>query len=215
MRLKIDLHVHSAYSVDSVTTIEQIIQQVQKQGLQGYALTDHDTMDGVKEAAEKSENSIFIPGIEVSTRNGHVILLDLTEPIAPHQSIGETVDQAHSQGATAIIAHPYGLPRSWVNVDKIKQVGLDAVEVANSAQIPYNYITNLNRKLALKLGLPQTGGSDSHIPETIGRAYTLIESKSTEVQDIIKAIKNGKTTPFGTGITVKERFIKILRKIGV
>ncbi|HUV34352.1 MAG TPA: PHP-associated domain-containing protein, partial [Candidatus Desulfaltia sp.] len=120
----------------------------------------------------------------------------------------------HGQGATAVLAHPYGLPRTWISINSAIDARLDAIEVANSAQIPYNYIRALNEALADRLGLPQTGGSDSHIPDTIGRAYTIVETASRDPEDIVKSIRGGLTTVHGTGITLTERISKALRKKG-
>jgi predicted metal-dependent phosphoesterase TrpH len=95
---------------------------------------------------------------------------------------------------------------------KIAEAGFDAIEVANSAQIPYRFICKINKRLATKLGLPMTGGSDSHIPETIGKSYTIIESQSNEIDDIIKAIKQGKTSYAGEGTEIKNRLKQIWLK---
>jgi predicted metal-dependent phosphoesterase TrpH len=85
------------------------------------------------------------------------------------------------------------------------------VEVANAAQWPFNYIRGRNESLASKLGLPVTGGSDSHIPETIGRSYTVVDTDSRDIEDILKAIKAGRTESFGMGISWHERGLKLYR----
>jgi hypothetical protein len=104
------------------------------------------------------------------------------------------------------------LPRTWVNKGEVEESGFDAIEVANSAQIPYEYICRLNRRLAENLDLPVTGGSDSHIPQTIGRAYTIIESDSPDPIDVVKAIKLGRTKVYGKHTRITEWFSKNLRK---
>ena len=177
MKIRIDLHVHSKYSKDSVSDINTIVRRIKQQGLDGYGICDHDTLMGIPEAIKKREDLTVIPAIEISAKNAHIIALDPNESIPPNQSIIETVEQIHDQGATAVLAHPYSLPKNWVKITQIKMAKLDAIEVANSMQIPYNMICNLSQELANKLKLPATGGSDSHIPETIGNAFTIIETK--------------------------------------
>ncbi len=213
MRLKLDLHVHSLHSQDCVTSIEEIFSSCIAQGLDGFALTDHDTMQGLPEAVERRGELVVVPGLEVSARGAHILALDPSEPVPPGLDIQETVELIHEHGATAVLAHPYGLPRSWVNMDEAKESKFDAIEVANSAQFPYDYITRKNRELAERLGLPETGGSDSHIPETVGRAYTLVEAESRGVEDVVKAIREGRTEAWGSGITMGERWRKIRRTI--
>ena len=212
LKLKLDLHVHSVYSEDSVNTIDVIVKTLKEQGFQGYAISDHDTLDGVKEALERNSGLVVIPALEVSSKGAHILALEPTEPVKIGLIASETVDIIHNQGATAVLAHPFGFPRSWVKMNQIGEAGFDAIEVANSAQIPYSYIRDLNKDLADKLSLPYTGGSDSHIPETLGRAFTVVESPSTDVNDIIKSIKKGHTEVFGKGITIRERILHKLRK---
>lgn len=215
MKLKIDLHVHTVHSHDAFSNIDTVNKRLIKQGLHGYAITDHNTISGIPEALKKKENLIIIPALEISATGAHILALEPSELIPPDLSIFETVHRIHEQGATAVLAHPYRMPRSWINMKKIAEAGFDAIEVANSAQIPYRFICKINQRLASKLGLPVTGGSDSHIPETIGKAYTIIESQSKEIDDIIKAIKQGKTryAGVGTGINIRLKQIWLKKSI--
>ncbi len=76
----IDLHTHSLYS-DGSDTPEQLVRLAQKAGLSAIALTDHDTIRGVKHAIEAAEGSDLevIPGIELSTfyKRGEVHIVGL------------------------------------------------------------------------------------------------------------------------------------------
>lgn len=212
MELKLDLHIHSTYSPDSFNSIDEINSRIHEIGFNGYALADHDTMDGLGKALKKSGDLVVIPSMEVSAKGAHVLALDPTETIPIGLSVPEVVDRIHDQGATAILAHPYGLPRSWPNMKEITSTNLDAIEVANSAQVPYELICELNHQLALRLKLPATGGSDSHIPGTIGRSYTIIETDSTDYHDVIKAIKLGRTRIGGSFTKFSEWLEKNVSK---
>ncbi len=212
MELKLDLHVHSVYSPDSFNSIDEINNRIREQVFDGYALADHDTLKGLDEAHKKSRGLVFIPAMEVSARRAHVVTLDPIEIVPPGLSLPETVDLIHDQGATAILAHPYGFPRSWPQMRQVESANLDAIEVANSAQVPYGVICSINQKLADRLGLPATGGSDSHIPETVGRSYTIVESESTDYLDVIKAIRLGHTRVGGSHTRFGEWFAKNVMK---
>lgn len=212
--MKLDLHVHTTHSHDGFNTLQDITRRLKEEGLDGYAIADHDTLTGIPEALKNSGGLVVIPAVEISARGAHILALQPTESIPTGQTMAETVDSVHGQGATAVLAHPYGLPRTWISINSAKRAKLDAVEVANSAQMPYDYIRNLNEGLADRLGLPQTGGSDSHIPETIGRAYTVVETPSRDAEDIVRSIRGGLTTVHGTGTTIMERISKMLRKKG-
>ena len=209
LKLKLDLHIHSVYSNDSLNTIDEIVNGVRQKGLHGYALTDHDTIEGHSEALRKKADLIVIPAMEITAKNCHVLAYDPNEPIPMGLSIGETVDRIHEQGATAVLAHPFGIPRSWISVRSVKVTKLDAIEVANAAQVPYKLIMKLNRDLAESMGLPETGGSDSHLPSNIGRAYTIVDSPSTEVEDVLKSIREGRTEVEGSGTGLLERLKKL------
>lgn len=65
---KIDLHVHSDKS-DGSYSPSDLVSYAIKQGVSAFALTDHDTVDGIDEAIEASKGTsvTVIPGIELST----------------------------------------------------------------------------------------------------------------------------------------------------
>lgn len=203
--IKLDLHVHTRFSPDSKASFKAINHQCRAAGIDGYAVTDHETIKGLQAAREAAEGLVVLPGMEVSARRAHIIALDPSDTVQPGLSLAETVELIHEQGATAVLAHPYGLPRSWANPEAVRQAGFDAIEVANSAQFPFKLLTGKNLKLAQRLGLPCTGGSDSHVAETVGRCYTVIDTPSLAVEDIIESIRRGRAQPVGEGMTMKER----------
>lgn len=205
MRLRLDLHLHTTKSIDSTVELEDAVRRCREEGLDGFAVTDHDEL--AKIPSEFSENSdiIIIPGMEVSADGAHILAFDIEEPIPPRLSVPKTVDTIHDQGGIAIIAHPYSVFRAWVNGREIEEAGFDCVEVANAAQFPYGWMLSKNTALARKLGLPETGGSDAHIPRTIGRAYTVLESDTRDREGILRALRRGETSAEGRGISILER----------
>ena len=76
MKIKLDLHVHSVYSRDGVNTIDTIRHRIEEAGFHGYALADHDTMEGLPEALEKRGDLVVVPALEVTARGAHVIALE-------------------------------------------------------------------------------------------------------------------------------------------
>lgn len=211
MRLRLDLHVHTRHSPDCRTSVDAIIQQCVASDLDGFAITDHDTLRGVPEAQEKRGDLVLIPGLEVSARGAHILALGASKPIPTNLSMAETVELVHEQGAVAVIAHPYFFLKLFLNVRDVTEAHFDSVEVANASNIPFNWTCRKGAALAQRLMLPQTGGSDSHIPDTVGRAYTFVESESRDVEDIIQSIRKGCTDAQGTGMSLFERFKKYLR----
>jgi predicted metal-dependent phosphoesterase TrpH len=212
--LKIDFHVHTCYSRDCSTTLEEVVSYAEKKGLSGVAITDHDTVEGALRLLKKNPRIIVIPGIEISSDQGHILGINLTKRIPRGLSVRETTDRIHEAGGIAIAAHPSTMFKSGIGLSrKVASYGLDGIEVINSALIPFSLLTYLNKRLGTGLGLPQTAGSDSHIPETIGLAYTMIDNPESEAstEDIVHAVKRGQTVPFGMPTPWRLRLKKIMR----
>jgi predicted metal-dependent phosphoesterase TrpH len=209
--LKIDLHVHTCYSPDAITSLKEVIVYSKKRGLDGVAITDHDTLAG----AFKLQNSelTVIPGIEITTIHGHLLALNITTPIPPKLDINETIKRIHEAGGIAVAPHPTLFYKS---APSRHASSYDAIEVMNSAAVPFQLFTYLNQKLATRLNLPQTAGSDSHYGPEIGAAYTVIEA-DPDVDEIVQAIKKGATIPVGKSIPWRMRLkgeaLKLKRKI--
>jgi predicted metal-dependent phosphoesterase TrpH len=211
LRLKIDTHIHTLNSSDSNIRIEDIFRRAREEKLDGFAIADHDYLTLVEDSRIGVEGLIVINGMEVSARGAHVLALDISEPVPPGLSISETVDRIKSLNGVAVLAHPYSVFRTWVKQNEVDKAGFEAIEVINAYQFPYNMMLKMNRRLSERLGLPQTGGSDAHIPRVIGRAFTVFESESRDVEGVIEALKKGETEAYGSGVTMSER-IKLYRK---
>lgn len=211
MPLKIDMHVHTCYSKDGLTTPRDLINQLRKRGLNGAAITDHDTIEGAEKILKSRDNDLLIiPGIETSTKHGHILGINITTPIPKGLSIKEAIERIHDAGGIAIAAHPQAPFKDGIKLNpKIIDLGLDAIEVVNSSFFPFLPLTYFSKKFATRYCLPQTAGSDSHIPQTIGIAYTIIENDEASVDDVIEAIRKGLTIPSGRGIPLMLRIKKI------
>ena len=203
LALKIDLHVHTCYSHDGITTPKQLVAYSKKRGLDGVAITDHDTIQGALELVNNKE-IIIIPGIEVTTLQGHVLALNVIEPIHPNLSLLKTIEKIHELGGVAVAAHPSVMLKG-LRTRMCKGLNFDAVEVINSAAFPFFLSTYLNRKMAIDLNLPQTAGSDAHYAPEIGSAFTLVDA-DPEIDEIVKAIRNGAIVPFGKAVPWRTRF---------
>lgn len=211
MPLKIDMHVHTCYSKDGLTTPRDLVNQLRIIGLNGAAITDHDTVEGAEKMLNNCDDDLLIiPGIETSTKRGHILGINITTPIPKGLSVEEAIEKIHEAGGIAIAAHPQAPFKDSLGLNpKIISLGLDAIEVVNSSLFPFLPLTCLSKKFADRYHIPQTAGSDSHIPETIGLAYTLIENDGASVDDIVEAIRKGLTIPIGKGVPLTLKIKKI------
>jgi len=153
---------------------------------------------------------LIIPGIEVSSRDGHIIGLGVSDTVPRRLSADETILQIKRLGGVSIVAHPYDFLRSSLNPEILTTMP-DAIEVINSASMLHSITWKRARSFAEKRKLPQTAGSDSHIPETIGRAYTIVDVESRNVASILNAIRSGQVAPEGRPYRFSDRVRKIIR----
>ncbi len=192
MMLKIDMHVHTSHS-DSSGTVDEVLETARGRRLDGLAITDHNTMDGVEEALRKRGELIIIPGEEVKTRQGEILAIGISRPIPKDLPITEAIRRTHQQGGLVVIPHPTVPFLSKLKESEIRRLKIDGLEVFSAITPLPGYFLRKNLEMARRLNLPILAGSDSHSPETVGDAYTLIHSESRELSDILNAIKHGRT----------------------
>lgn len=195
--LACDLHVHTRFSKDGESTVEVVLARAREAGLAAVAITDHDTLEGVRYAAGLADPPVLvIPGVEVTTSDGHLIALGVTEPLPRHRPVIETIELVHAQGGLAVVPHPYHRFRHAVGFHEREAIAAaDAVEVFNSRYI----LGSANRKAArraARLGKPAVGGSDSHHARYVGYGRTIVDAEP-EVGAILAAIRAGRCYPAG------------------
>ena len=178
-----DLHIHTDWSDGD--DLDAVLEHAVAAGLDAIAITDHDEIEGALEARRRVHKRrlpiAVVPGIEVSSRDGHIGGLFVTRKIEKGLSAEETVQRIHDAGGLAVAHHPY-VPR-WIEIvlmqrlgcrDLIKTVPFDAIECNNAVPgrgIKYNleaikYIRDHHLNVAV------TGGSDAHIAELVGKGRT-------------------------------------------
>jgi hypothetical protein len=190
---KADYHIHTNYS-DGKPTPREVLDYVENHtDLDVIAISDHDTLEGALEARklmkQKKYRFELIIGEEVTSREGHIVGLFLKKAVPAGLSAQETVREIKKQGGVVIAAHPF-VKNDWNNAERpmMNGVGLktllnigdqfDGIEIVNAT--PTLSDENLSASFFNKAFLFQaeTGGSDAHILEGIGKGYTLFDSKS-------------------------------------
>ena len=198
--LKLDLHLHSHYSDDATGSPKELIKILQKKGFQGMALTDHNTIKGGLKALQiKPKDFIVIPSVEISTKDGHMIALNVRENIPKHLSVEQTVEKILDAGGIPIVPHLFR-NMSGIKKENLKhvQTKISALEVFNSCSLPQ---TNLKiAKIAEKNGFGGTGGSDSHDLMYAGYGYTTVDTTDISIDSVLSEINKKKT--WGEGMTM-------------
>ena len=198
--LKMDSHIHSEYSPDSSSRIDDILEVANKRNIDIIAISDHNTVDGTSEVMAKTRNTdiLAIPSIEVSSTLGHILGFGCEENIPRDLSPQETIDRIHDLGGLAIIPHPYCFYRHGLlcKID-YKELKIDAIETKN-ARFIVGYCNGKAKNLSKKENIPELGASDAHYWKFVGDCYSLIDAEK-DIDSVLKSIKKGKTKACGKG----------------
>src|SRR5207302_10824065 len=172
MPLNIDLHSHSFFSGDGISSPEDLIAAARAKGLNGIAITDHNTCDAVNYLLEKGlmrldglpvNDFLVLPGVEVTTADGHLLCIVAELPYLKGKPAREVCDLIYERGGLAIPPHSYDLFRAGIRFSTLETLLVVAIEVFNAA-------TRLGRyncyafMYALIRGLPMTAAGDAHDP---------------------------------------------------
>jgi predicted metal-dependent phosphoesterase TrpH len=200
MARRIDLHVHSHFSMDGVSSPEELIAAAKSTGLDGFAITDHNTCEAVdymiaqglmRDDGRPVDGFLVIPGIEVTTSDGHLLCLGARLPDGLRGlPADEVCRRAQAAGAMCIAPHPYDLFRAGIRESVLDRLPLDGLEVFNAATT----LKRHNRKAyeyATRRGLPMTAGSDAHHAGAIGVACTIVEPEEFTVAGVLASLRRG------------------------
>ncbi len=213
--MKIDLHIHSIYS-DGCCSPEKIASRAKALGLDGFAITDHNTTSGWEKGkkAARELGIFFVAGKEIVIREkpkkgerkgnkvGELLALFLDEDLKIKKeeqtpsNIEEIIDQIRERNGIIGIPHPFsGLFRTQKILQLFldRKIKFDAIETNNGR---CNAEENAkSTEYALKHKIPQFGGSDAHTFREIGSVYTFADAN--DIESYRKAIKKGLGKPIG------------------
>ena len=215
--MKFDPHIHSIYSGDARSEPKDILKQAKSIGLDAIAISDHNEIKGSRIARELAEDIIVVPSIEISTDKGHILGMGVDEIIPKGLSAIETVDLIHDAGGLAIVPHPFSFYRHGLFCNVDKNLVVDGVETKNARYI-VGYSNNLSQNLAYEKRLATLGASDSHFIESIGDAFTEVNTYGDDTVDgILEAIRHRRCKAMGhrtsNFLIAREVFVKkVLRR---
>ena len=179
-----DLHIHTHYSFDGTASVARVLAAAQKAGLDLIAITDHDVIEGALEAEALAPQYgiAVIPGIEVTTAEGDLLVYNVRQALPAKKSLLHTLRLAAEMGGVAVAAHPLSSGWGMNSVSHYSVIAALRDEVAARTLIgieTYN-ATALDQKanlaaakLANHTGLACFGNSDSHTTGTIGAGRTV------------------------------------------
>jgi len=187
-----DLHIHTVYSSDSLIQPKTLVDMLlTHNSIKVAAITDHDSIRACRATmslAAAYPDILIIPGVEITTTAGDMIILG-TEELPPKPwTPQEVADYAKSIGAVSIVAHPY---RLYGMGDTVKTLKIDAIEVLNGGSS--TAANQQAKQVAKELNLPGTAGSDAHQTSELFSVYSKIQA-DLNIDSILRAIKKGQIT---------------------
>ncbi len=220
---KVDLHVHTPKSIcysDQSVTPGQIVEAALAVDLEAIAITDHNTVEAIndiRQAARQKELFVF-PGVELSTKSGHVIaLFELDTPVERLQEfldyvgidragwgdaattasdgIEEVFRKIEEQGGIAIAAHIERWPSGFLETNEPRRVKMKihSSEYLSALEItvPQNKsLWNTGQMRGYPKNYACIQGSDAHITSDIGRRPVYIQMGQMGLDAIRSAFLN-------------------------
>ncbi len=211
---KADLHIHTTIS-DGMGSIIQVLEYLSANpSLDVVAITDHDDITGgiiAREMAQKMGCPFeVIVGAEITTLEGHMVALFLTDPVPNLRPLTQTIKAVHAQNGICIAAHPMSwfthsigqrsLETIFTSTDP--EVYFDGIEVVNASpagRISEAKVRKLNQE---QYHLPEIGSSDAHFVQTIGMGVTIFQGSSAE--ELKDSITSGTTSAAGSYVGLHE-----------
>ena len=187
--IKADLHIHTAYSPDSITSLQQVIARCREAEINCVAVTDHNTILGALKLKEMAEFTVIV-GEEIKTRSGEIIGYFLSEEIPARLSAEETVHRIKDQGGLVCIPHPFDrLRRSAIRCETLQTLlpYIDIIEVFNSRVLLSK--DNLSARIfAATNELLGSAGSDAHVASEIGGVVVPIDPLSSSYLENLRSL---------------------------
>jgi hypothetical protein len=214
---RFDLHVHSFFSKDATGSPESLFAAAKARGLSGIAITDHDTCEAhayLKDHPGPAD-LLVVPGVEVSTAEGHLLCLGLTLPRLKGTPAREVMEQVKAGGGLAIPAHPFDQWRAGIRPAVLDTLDIEAIEVFNAAVTSRSY-NDKALAYATNRGLKMIAASDAHHSSAVGASTTAFEMDELTVPALLAAIRRG-GQPDGHYLSfregMKKHFANWFRKV--
>ena len=206
----IDIHTHTyPTSVDSFIDADDLIEEAKRIGLDGICITDHDGFwdHGEVEDLSRRHDFLVLPGCEVTTEEGHLLVYGLQNYIFGMHRATFVKEKLDSEQGAMVVAHPYRRTyRKSAHVSKaayhemVERAArnevfgmVNAVEVFNGRGLPEE--NAFSHEMARRFGLPGTGASDAHKLEDLGSFATEFDRRITSLDDLIAELRAGRFKP--------------------
>ena len=190
--LKADFHIHTAYSMDCNSSLEDIINRCLETGINCIAIADHDSVEGALKMQDLAPFPVIVAE-EILTPQGEIIGMFLKEGVPLGLPIEQAISHIKAQDALVCLPHPFDIIRGLrIDSKRLEELveKIDMIEVFNARSLLRRYSMKA-QALASKYGIPGTAGSDAHTLREIGNTYVEMP-KFNGKNDFPQALRKGK-----------------------
>ena len=201
--MRIDLHTHtSPRSPCSDMEPLELIREASHRKLDGICLTEHQALwrpEEVEDLARGTEIRIF-RGNEFTTDQGDVLVFGYEEDVKELLTIEELRARVTAAGGFMIAAHPFrgfktfGIGQLQMTVEQACKRKVfdfvDAIEIRNGSVSDQE--NEMAARVAVRLGLPGTGGSDAHQVDKVGKCTTEFEREIADERQLLEELRAGR-----------------------
>ena len=190
--LRADFHIHTKYSMDCETSLEEIISRCQETGINCIAIADHDSVEGALKMQSLAPFPVIVAE-EILTPHGEIMGMFLKERIPSGQSVEQVISHIKAQGALVCLPHPFDPLRGLrLDFNKLEELveQIDVIELFN-ARCPLLRSSTKAEAFANKYGIPGTAGSDAHTINEIGSTYVEIPEFNSK-DDFLQSLSKGR-----------------------
>lgn len=210
---KADLHIHTAHG-DGLDSAEAIVDWVEEYtDLDLIAITDHDEVEAGLRAREYALRHGYrvgvVPGVEITTRGGHLLALDVDRTFRMLRPLEESVNEVRAAGGICIVPHPYSWLTTSIGARGLRRLMppdgplmIDGIELWNPSLAGKVCHERARVENVLRLKLAEVGGSDAHAIPFVGSAYTTFPGRTWE--DFKVALAQRTTRAYGRFWTASE-----------
>ena len=189
---RFDLHTHTFFSKDASGSPEEMIKAARGRGLSGIAITDHDTCEAHEYLRGRPlpDGFLVIPGVEVSTAEGHLLCIGATLPYLKGKPAREVLAEIKKAGGVGIPAHPFDKWRAGIRAETLDTRDIDALEVFNAAVTAKSY-NDRALQYAKARGLSMTAARDAHHDSAAGISWTSFDLDELSIPALLAALRKG------------------------
>jgi predicted metal-dependent phosphoesterase TrpH len=207
-----DLQLHSDLG-DGLSSLEEILEAAERASLDVIALTDHDDIRGaftLRDIASRRSSPVeVVPGVEVTTRSGHLLALWIEDEIPMFCSLVDALARVHAAGGLAVVPHPLSYLTFSIGEGALRQLAaradrlmVDGIELRNPSYAGRVRVSRAAWLNAQVLHVAETGSSDAHHSALVGTCWTDFPGRTAA--DLRRAIADRRTTADGRRWTLRE-----------